>query len=251
MQDGNGRAQGKSIEDLRHDVAGGLLYTHHRANANTSRILEVAAFSYAAIELLKERGLLTEEELNERKQIVGERLLEKYMKKNMGIMLQDGDKDKYQFQGSAPIDCENRLHLCKAACCKLQFALSRQDVKEGIVQWDLEHPYMNAQAKNGYCTHLKQGACRCSIYAHRPIPCRAYDCRGDTRIWQDFERRIVSPDLEKLLTQSPSGSSHADGDPRRDRETHHELAGQNGATAPAKAPIGSGTRPAGAEAISE
>jgi putative zinc- or iron-chelating protein len=205
-------AEADSLEDLRQEVAGGLLYTHHRANANTSRILEVAAFSYAAIEILKEKGLVAEEELNERKNAIGKRLVEKYLTKNMGVMLQDGDQDKYAFRSAVQIDCENRIHLCRAACCKLQFALSRQDVQEGVVKWDLEHPYMNARGKDGYCVHLKRGTCHCSIYANRPIPCRGYDCRQDKRIWQDFEKRIPSPDLDKLLSQSqpnPPGKMEA------------------------------------------
>jgi Fe-S-cluster containining protein len=47
--------------------------------------------------------------------------------------------------------------------------------------------------------HLERGGCRCSIYAQRPVPCRAYDCRNDKRIWADFERRIPSPELERLF----------------------------------------------------
>jgi hypothetical protein len=34
--------------------------------------------------------------------------------------------------------------------------------------------------------------------------CRAYDCRNDKRIWADFERKIVSPELENLFQQSGS-----------------------------------------------
>ena len=36
----------------------------------------------------------------------------------------------------------DRVHLCKASCCRLPFALSRQDVEEGIVRWDLGQPYL-------------------------------------------------------------------------------------------------------------
>ena len=92
-----------------------------------------------------------------------------------------------------------RIHLCKAACCRLRFALSRQDVEEGVVQWDFSHPYFIASGEDGYCRHLDRGCMGCSIHAQRPVPCRAYDCRQDKRIWSDFERRIVSPELEKLF----------------------------------------------------
>jgi hypothetical protein len=93
------------------------------------------------------------------------------------------------------------------------------------VKWDLEHPYMNAQGKDGHCVHLERGSCHCSIYRHRPIPCRAFDCRGDTRIWQDFEKRIPSPDLDRLLSQShpdPPGKMETGCSPdgvRRDEST--------------------------------
>ena len=84
----------------------------------------------------------------------------------------------------------------------MHFALSRQDLEEGVVRWNLSQPYLIAQGQEGYCTHLKQGSCQCTIYHNRPLPCRAYDCRNDTRIWVDFENKIVNPDLDKLFTQS-------------------------------------------------
>jgi hypothetical protein len=37
------------------------------------------------------------------------------------------------------------------------------------------------------------------IYLQRPVPCRAYDCRDDKRIWTDFEKKVVSPELQTLL----------------------------------------------------
>lgn len=187
------------IDDLYEQVSGGLLYSHHRANANTSKTLEVTAFAYALIELLIEKGLLTEEELNERKRKVGQRLVKKFNHNGMGVEIQDLQMDKYEFEGAPKIDCENRIHLCKAACCRLRFPLSPQDIEEGIVKWDLPHPYLIARGADGYCRHLARGSCRCSIYQHRPLPCRAYDCRQDQRIWADFDNKAVSPELEKLF----------------------------------------------------
>jgi Fe-S-cluster containining protein len=188
-----------TFEQLRRDVTDGLLYTHHRANANTGKTLEVTSFAYALIELLIEKGLLTEEELNERKQKVMERLAEKFRENGMGVVRMEPEHDKYAFEDGVKIDCENRVHLCHAACCRLQFALSRQDVEEGIVKWDFSRPYMIRQSAEGYCIHLERNACRCSVYDNRPVPCRAYDCRNDKRIWADFERKIPNPDLEKVF----------------------------------------------------
>lgn len=197
-------AHGSSEDgELRRDVSDGLRYAHGRANANTSKLIEVTAFAYAAIELLAEKGLLSTEELDARKKLVSERLVERFRAAGMGAAFQDPELDKYSFEKTVRIDCENRVHLCKAACCRLRFALSRQDVEEGIVQWDFGHPYFIAHDESGYCRHLDKSALRCTIHAARPLPCRAYDCRNDTRIWADFEARIPSPDLEKILNWEP------------------------------------------------
>jgi len=69
------------------------------------------------------------------------------------------------------IDCESRLPLCRAACCRLSFALSKQDVREGIIRWNLEKPYVIAKDGDGYCIHLEKEAMSCSVWKSRP--CRA------------------------------------------------------------------------------
>lgn len=188
------------LAQVRQEFAGGLLYCHDRANANTSKALETAAFAYASMELLIEKGLLSEAELNERKNKVVERLAERFRDEAMGVFLQKPELDKYQFQAAPTIDCDNRIPMCKAACCRLRVELSKQDLEEGVVKWDLAHPYLIARGADGYCTHLQRGDCRCGVYEKRPVPCRGYDCRKDKRIWADFENRVVSPELEKLLT---------------------------------------------------
>ncbi len=44
--------------ESRNEIAEGLRYVHFRADANTSKLVEIASFMYAAIDLLKEKGLL-------------------------------------------------------------------------------------------------------------------------------------------------------------------------------------------------
>lgn len=188
-----------TLEDLRTEVAQGFVYSHSRANANTSKVLEVASFSYALIELLVERGVVSVEELDERKRKHGEKILAKFNQAGVGVALLKNEQDKYASAGSVTIDCDARMPLCHAACCRLSFALSVQDVEEGKVRWDLGRPYMNRRDADGYCHHLDRGTCACTVYEARPLVCRSYDCRKDTRIWKDFENRIVSPDLEALL----------------------------------------------------
>lgn len=194
----------ETLESMRQEFAEGLLYVHSRANANTSKVLEVASFSYALIELLKERGIISIEELDERKKTVGQRLVEKYVDKGMGVALVKDEQDKYEYQNEVSIDCGDRIHLCRAACCRLRFALSIQDVEEGKVKWDLGQPYMIRRVADGYCHHFRRTTYFCGIYENRPITCRAYDCRNDKRIWEDFGNMVVSRELENLF-KPPEG----------------------------------------------
>ena len=182
-------------EELRKEIGEGLLYVHTRVADNAKRTAEAASFVYGLIELLSEKGLVSIEEIDERKRVIAERLVKQTRERGMGVLLQDPEIDKYASTEMVAIDCENRVHLCQAACCKLPFALSKQDVHEGVIHWDLGQPYMIAQGANGYCTHLESGARRCTVREQRPLPCRAYDCRKDKKIWLDFEKHIINPDI--------------------------------------------------------
>jgi Fe-S-cluster containining protein len=190
-----GNAHQGATRPLRQEIAEGLLYTHRRLGEGRQETLEASAFLYALIELLSEKGLVSIEELDDRKREVGVRLEKMKRDRGVGVLLQDPEYDKYEFRDVAEIDCTSRIHLCGAACCRLPFALSRQDIREGIIHWDLGQPYIIAQGEDGYCTHLERRACRCTVREHRPVPCRAFDCRKDRTIWLDFENGVINPDI--------------------------------------------------------
>lgn len=198
------------------DLLRGLIYTHNRANANTAASHEANATLHALVELLIERGLIDRDAFNAQLAQAAEQLRREYVERGMAVAMQEFGVSKYEFTGGAEIDCENRLHLCKAACCRLPFALSKQDVQEGVVKWDLGRPYMNARDAEGYCTHLDKCSRRCTAYAQRPIPCRGYDCRKDQRIWLDFEKRVINPriidpDWPECLAASAQTSANREG----------------------------------------
>ena len=86
-----------------------------------------------------------------------------------------------------PVDCSTRLPVCQAVCCRLKFALSQEEVERGRVKWDIGHPYVIRQDSNGYCCHNDAGSRSCTIYNERPSLCSRYSCRGDKRIWTDFD----------------------------------------------------------------
>jgi Fe-S-cluster containining protein len=184
--------QQKAIVD---DIHRGLVYAHNRANANTAEVHQANATLNALVELLVDRGLVNIESLEARRKQAAEQLRRDYLGRGMAVAMQEFGVSKYEFKGGAEIDCGSRIHLCKSACCRLPFALSREDVKEGIVKWELGQPYMNARDGDGYCSHLDRCSGRCGVYEQRPIPCRGYDCREDRRIWMDFENRVINPKL--------------------------------------------------------
>jgi Fe-S-cluster containining protein len=203
-------------EQVASDVLRGLIYAHNRANANTAAAHEANAALSALVELLVEKGLVDRKAFEDRCTQSSEQLRREYVERGMAVAMQEFGVSKYEFKGGAEIDCENRLHLCKATCCRLPFALSKQDVQEGIVKWDLGQPYMNARDADGYCTHLDKCTGRCSVYARRPIPCRGYDCRKDQRIWLDFEKRLINQRVSEkdwpqcLESQAQSSASGED-----------------------------------------
>jgi hypothetical protein len=195
-------------EQLRRRLAEGLLYAHARLSENTKATVEVGSFLYALVELLSEKGLVSIDELDGRVPAVGERLLKKNRENGLGFLLQeDPELDKYAFEGEARIDCENRIHLCRASCCRLPFALSRQDIREGVIHWDLGQPYIIEQTPDGYCTHLERPSCHCTVREQRPVACRAYDCRKDHTIWLDFDNRVINPEI--LRADWPRGVKSA------------------------------------------
>lgn len=103
-------------------------------------------------------------------------------------------RDKHEID-ELPIPCRELLHLCEAKCCRLTFALNTQDLDEGMIRWDYARPYWILQrAEDGYCAHNVPDSCTCDAYDYRPAPCREFDCRGDPRIWTDFEKRIPAPE---------------------------------------------------------
>ncbi len=99
--------------------------------------------------------------------------------------------DKYSIQEPEGLDCASRIHLCKAVCCTFDFRLSAQDLDEGVLRWNYGEPYSIKKSASGYCVHsCSDAGGGCDAYAHRPAPCRSYDCRDDERVWSDFEAMI-------------------------------------------------------------
>ncbi len=192
-----------NYEYLIQEIATGLRYSHVRINLNTNKTLEGTSFLYALIELLNEKGILSIEEIDERKKQVAVRLVKKFTESGLGLMYQDPEYDKYTFKEEACVNCMERLPICKATCCKFPFALSKQDVEEGITRWDFRRPYLIAHDVDGYCVHLDRETFQCKVREHRPVPCRGFDCNNNNnwQVWLDFEKNIINEEIFKKIDE--------------------------------------------------
>ena len=121
-------------------------------------------------------------------------------------MYQNPEYDKYTFDKETDVDCESRLDTCKALCCKLSFALSKQDVGEGIIRWEFGRSYLIAHGEDGYCVHLDWKTYKCTVREHRTVPCRGFDCRNNERwhVWEDYEKKILNPELGERIDRDNS-----------------------------------------------
>lgn len=96
-------------------------------------------------------------------------------------------------------DCDNRLEICRAACCRLPFALTESEVRDGSLQWSIDHPFVRSAGKDGYCVYLDRDTMKCTIYEQRPAVCRNFLCRKDKRIWEDYDEKEIAPALGRTL----------------------------------------------------
>lgn len=114
-------------------------------------------------------------------------------------------EDKYQVVLHDPPPCRELLPICHGRCCTFRFALSTQDLDEGVIRWDYGRPYLIRQrSSDGRCVHNHPDQHVCTVYHHRPAICRSYHCRDDKRIWKDYDRRILADDgPPEAATTSP------------------------------------------------
>ena len=171
---------------IERQIVRGNLFTHSSIGRQAERINEIESFLYGFIDVMIKKGLLQEEELANAADEVQKEMVEKGELSHAGIGIRI-DKPKEALD-LVPVNCSERIHICKAICCKLNFALSVEEIESGKVKWDLGQPYFIRHEKHGYCSHLDLDKKCCSIYNDRPSVCKKYSCANDQRIWKDFEK---------------------------------------------------------------
>ncbi len=121
-------------------------------------------------------------------------LMEKLME--LGICAVYGQEE--EGLPDAIVECEANLRSCRARCCTLRFALTREEAGKNIFQHDRSRPFFMAIDRDGYCPHLDRGALRCTVWSERPLRCRRYDCaapgeEGESREGSAQEPRPALP----------------------------------------------------------
>lgn len=191
------RSAEDTLATVRTEMVRGGVYTQSQLASVWEKLLETTTLLVTLAEVLVERGVVSFEELDARKGATLEKLAPVFHEAGMGAKLAKSDGDKYACAAEIKVDCERRMPICHAACCRLHWALSRQDMAEGLVRWDLGDPFMNRREESdGYCHHLDRDTGFCSIRENRPLVCRTYTCETDSRIWKDFAAMELQPDLK-------------------------------------------------------
>lgn len=181
------------------EIIKGFVNTYFIIDENIARIFQTSVNLYTLIDLLIDKKIIQKKEFAKRRKVIEKQLIESYKKTGIGIRLHDQAwADKYELTSEVEIDCASRIHICKGACCRFIYCLSLQDIHEGI-RWNLGEPFKSLRGDNGYCMYIKENNLRCSIYEKRPLGCRLYDCRNDRRVWLDFDKKIINPDLFREL----------------------------------------------------
>jgi Fe-S-cluster containining protein len=180
------REEHSALGRLERQVERGNLFAHTALSNNAERINEAESILYGLTDLMIEKGAVTSDEVLRAAAKVRGEMEAKGETIGPGVALRvDGDEEKDD--GFVPVNCAQRIHICKAVCCRLQFALSAKEVESGKVKWDLGRPYHIRQESTGYCTHNDPEKKSCRIYHDRPTVCRRYSCAKDERIWKNFE----------------------------------------------------------------
>jgi Fe-S-cluster containining protein len=174
--------------ELEGQVEAGALFAHSALSAQAERINRLEAFVYGLADTLLEGGQVSEAQLRASSAAVAAELQDKNERLSAGVVLRiDADPPP----ADAVVDCAARIHICRAVCCRLSFALSAPEIEGGRVKWELGKPYYARRDKDGCCVHLDEHQ-RCGIHQDRPRVCRSYSCANDERIWKDFGHMVLN-----------------------------------------------------------
>ncbi len=174
------------LSQLERQVERGQLFAHTALGENALRLGEVEVFLHGLVDTLLAKGVVAEEDIVAAMSNVRAELEQRNELNGARTMVRADDPASERTTASK-VNCQDRLHICHAACCRLDFALSIPEVESGKVKWDLGRPYFIRHDSHGSCVHFDPQSGGCQVYSDRPTVCREYSCANDHRIWKNFE----------------------------------------------------------------
>jgi Fe-S-cluster containining protein len=186
------------LHQLERQVEHGNLFVHAALSEQVTRANQIEAVVNGLADLLVRLDVVSAEDVVAAVETTRAQIAEAGQDASLGVAIRS--------DGPAPtvtadeIDCDARLPVCKAVCCRLRFALTVEEIESGPVKWDLGRPYFNRHGANGYCHCIDDETLGCTVYDERPTPCRQYSCATDERIWKDFDAMEINQEwIDKHL----------------------------------------------------
>ncbi len=199
------RRTSTDVQSLERQVERGSFFSHTALGKGFLRLHELESFVYGLLDVLVTKQAVTSDEVALAVHNVRSRLSESGDVPNTGVVMRV-DPTEEAPRPPTLVNCAERMHVCHAICCKLDFPLTVSEIESGAVKWDLGRPYYIRHEASGFCAHNMQATGGCGIYANRPAVCRGYSCANDQRIWKDFDKMELNTEW---LSANLSGANGA------------------------------------------
>jgi len=165
------------------------MHAHTMDSQLAERIHSLESTLYGLVDLIVSKRMVGESELAAAAHRVAQAIEQRGERAHGGVALRVDPPDGQAF---TPVNCAERIRVCKAICCRLSFPLTAEEVQGGRLKWDLGRPYFIRHDARGACVHQDSATGSCTVYDVRPGLCRRYTCATDTRIWKDFDNRVLN-----------------------------------------------------------
>jgi Fe-S-cluster containining protein len=192
------------LRQLEQQVERGSLFAHTALSEQAIRTNENEAMINGLVDFLVGQGLVELDGLRGAVESARKETVEKGEFATLGVAIRVDGADATE--PPAVVDCDARLPVCKAVCCRLRFALSAEEIESGPMRWDLGQPYLNRVGERGYCHQIDPASGHCGVYEDRPTVCRQYSCAGDARIWKDFDAMQLNQEWIDAHLETPEVS---------------------------------------------
>jgi hypothetical protein len=177
------------LEELERQATQGAMHAHTVDSQLAERIHALESTLYGLVDVLVAKRVVGEAEVAESAHRSAQTIEERGERAHGGVVLRVDPPGEQTF---SPVNCAERIPVCKAICCRLSFPLTAEEVQDGQLKWDLGRPYFIRHDARGACVHQDSTTGACGVYHHRPGLCSRYTCETDQRIWKDFANHILN-----------------------------------------------------------